>query len=62
MTRLESIEAGQVWQVYLSNEPDSLLFEGRKTKCLNFVKERSLRRLVKRGLVRVARVIWEEAP
>jgi hypothetical protein len=61
MTREELIERGKIWQVY---EPicgnDFVRFEGCKTACIRWLKDNGCWRHYKRGLFRVAKLIWEE--
>lgn len=59
-TRQELIDAGKVWMVYLDASPDVILFEGTKTACQKFVKERGWNRRVRRGEMRMARLLWEK--
>lgn len=59
MTRQEQIAKNQIWQVYPDRDYDNILFEGRKTKCLAFLKGNYWRDY-KSGTIRLAKVIWEK--
>lgn len=59
MTRQEQIAKNQIWQVYPDEDYDNILFEGRKTKCMAFLKENHWRSY-KNGTIRLAKVIWEK--
>ncbi len=60
MIRQELIDKGKVWQVYLDIEPENILFEGTKTRCNKYIREKYSMRLWKQGIVRLAKIIWEE--
>lgn len=60
MTRQQLIDKGKIWQVYNDGEPDNVLFEGNKTKCLQFIKENNFGYYYKKGKIRIAQVIWEK--
>lgn len=64
MTREELIEKGKIWVVteYENRKGDGpgvVAFEGNKTGCLRFVKEKKWNRRVKIGEVRLGQVLWE---
>lgn len=43
-------------------DPDDIVFEGTKTKCLEYVRKHFGMRKYKNGYVRVAKLIWEDSP
>ena len=60
MTRQEQIAKNQIWQVYPDKDPDNILFEGRKTNCFNFVREKFGMKNYRNGKIRIANLIWEK--
>lgn len=60
VTRTEKIAGGQVWQVYPDGDPDKIMFEGSKSACQGYVKAKRLTRELKRGIIRLGKVIWEK--
>lgn len=60
MTRQQRIDKGLVWNVYHSDSPDVLMFEGTKTQCKKYLSLNNLNRAYKRGSVRLSQIIWEE--
>lgn len=59
-TRAELIDAGEIWQVYPSFNSEEIYFEGNKTACKAYLKEKNLLKSYKKGGVRMGKVIWEE--
>ncbi len=59
-TRKQAIERGRVWQVYEDGCRETILHEGTKSSCQRYLRERGLQRYYRRGLVRMAQVIWED--
>lgn len=55
------ISKGKVWIVYPEGKYDEqdILFEGTKTKCLAFIKEKFGMKAYRNGSIRAAKVIWE---
>lgn len=61
MTRAEQIAKGKVWTVHTdgSRTDNSTLFEGTKTACFRYVRERFGMRAYRCGKIRVGQLIWE---
>lgn len=59
--RQSMIDAGKIWQVYPCSDSENILFEGSKTKCLSYIKEKFGMRAYKNGQIRLAKVIWEKS-
>ena len=57
--RQKHIDAGKVWQIYTDAEPDTILFEGCKTRCFAYVRLHYGMRAYKSGSIRVGQVIYE---
>lgn len=57
MTRNQLIEKFKLWCV---TENDIVLFEGLKTHCLRFIKEKRWNRRIKNGQIRLGQIIWEK--
>ncbi len=60
-TRETLISKGKIWIVYPEGKYDEedIIFEGTKTKCLAFIKEKFGKKAYKNGSIRAAKVIWE---
>jgi hypothetical protein len=57
--RQQLIDSGKVWQVYPEGQTENILFEGTKTACKEYLSKHNLNRSYKKGLTRLAQVIWE---
>jgi hypothetical protein len=62
MTRAEKIKLGKIWHVYPDDNPDNILFEGSKTACMTFIKEKFGIRQYNNGTIRRGQLIWEDGP
>lgn len=60
-TRQNMIAAGKLWQVYPDLDRENILFEGPKTKCLDYIKVKFSMKAYKNGQIRLAKVIWEKS-
>ena len=60
-TRETLISNGKIWVVYPDgkHKDEDILFEGAKTRCLAFIKEKFGKKAYKNGSIRAAKVIWE---
>jgi hypothetical protein len=58
-TRQQLITEGKLWQIYEAADPETIVYEGPKTKCQDFICAHGLQRLVKCGSIRLAKVIYE---
>ena len=58
MTRTDKIKHGKLWQVHY-DESDDVLFEGTRTACFKFLKEKRWMHRYKIGEIRVGEVIFE---
>lgn len=58
MTRKQLIEDNKVWIVYPDQEPDNILFEGTETAARKYIRKEHNRNF-KKGVIRIAKVIWE---
>jgi hypothetical protein len=61
MNRQQLIDKGKIWQIYHDGKPDTILCEGNKTKCQNFLRINSLLGEYKKGRIRLAKLIYEPA-
>lgn len=61
MTRAQKIEARKLWLVYPDKQDDKILFEGSRTACLKFIREKFGMRQYKHGTIRLAQLIFENA-
>ncbi len=59
MTRQELIDKGKVWQVHPDGNVDCIFFEGTKTQCRNYIKDKNMKRMYKKGEIRLGKLIWE---
>ena len=57
--RQKLIDAGKIWQVYTNSQPDTILCEGFKTKCFDYIRLHFGLRAYKKGTIRLAQVIYE---
>lgn len=62
ITRESLISKGKIWTVYPEgkHKDEDILFEGTKTKCLSFIKEKFGMKAYRNGSIRMAKVIWEK--
>lgn len=58
MTRQQQIDKGKIWQVHFDGK-EEVLFEGTKTACMRYLREKGWISDYKRGRVRLGKVIWE---
>lgn len=61
-TRQTLIAKGKIWQVYPNGKHDDedVIFEGSKTKCMTYIKEKFGMRFYKNGQIRCSKIIWEK--
>ncbi len=59
--RQQDIIAGKLYQVYDRTAPDEILFEGSRTKCIEWAK-RNVPVQYKYGTVRLGKLIYENLP
>jgi len=57
-SREQKISKGKIWQVYLPETPDEIIFEGTKTAVYRFINENH-KTAYKRGSIRAGKLIWE---
>jgi hypothetical protein len=61
-TRNRKIGAGKLWQISTGYDPEEVVFEGSKTRCLAWLSTRNELRKWRRGksAYRLGQLIWEK--
>jgi len=54
------IEQGKIYQVYPDDDKENILYEGTRAKCLDFIKAFGFQYRYKKGLIRIAKLIYEK--
>lgn len=57
-SRQQLIEEGKLWQVYPDKDKDKILFEGTKSKCMDYITIHC-KAEYKRGTIRLGKLILE---
>jgi hypothetical protein len=58
-SREQLILEGKIWQCYRDASPDTILFEGSKTACKNFMKIPSFCNARGKDKVILGKLLWE---
>lgn len=61
MSRTDKISKGKIFQVYWDANPDYILFEGGRSKCLEWLKIHHWTDY-RENRIRIGQLLWENGP